>query len=108
MDFEAISAIMEPGDKMIMTHSPGDANEIVELPQRAFKSLAESGELDSRIHMYFDDTDEPGVYKKKFAPQKRDRKEGGKKKGRKNTLRYKPKKSRRYHRTKRSGSKKLK
>lgn len=33
---------------------------------------------------------------------------GGKKKGRKNTLRYKPKRSRRYHRTKRSGSKKLK
>jgi hypothetical protein len=29
MDFEAISAIMEPGDKMIMTHSPGDANEIL-------------------------------------------------------------------------------
>jgi hypothetical protein len=33
---------------------------------------------------------------------------GGKKKGRKNTLRYKPKKYRSYHRTKRSGSKKLK
>jgi hypothetical protein len=59
--------------------------------------------------MYFDDTDEPGVYKKKgYRPPKRDINEGGKKKGRKNTLRYKPKKSRRYHRTKRSGSKKLK
>jgi hypothetical protein len=111
MEFEAISAIMEPGDTMIMTRASGRENEIVVVPIEVIrKHLANSDKLYSRIHMFFDDVDDkPGVYKKKDEPpRKRNRKEGGKKKGRKNTLRYKPIKYRRYHRTRRSGSKKLK
>jgi hypothetical protein len=118
MDFEAISAIMKPGDIMIMTRSRDGVNDIVEVTQRVlYKSLAEHSELYSRIHKYFDDvTDKPGVYTKRAEIVLRDDRSkrriatigGGKKKGRKNTLRYKPKKYRRYHRTKRSGSKKLK
>ena len=117
MDFEPISKIMGPGGKMIMTRSRGGANEIVEVPKELIvRSLAQPRELYSRIHKYFDDTDKPGVYRKKAEivvyepPMKRNKIDvsGGKKKGRKNTLRYKPKRSRRYHRTKRSGSKKLK
>lgn len=115
MEFEAISAIMEPGDTMIMTRSRdgggGDgANEIRLVTQEMiYRNLVYPVEINSRIHMYFDDTEKPGVYKKKDEPPpKRNRKEGGKKKGRKNTLRYKPKKYRPYHRTRRSGSKKLK
>ena len=129
MEFEAISAIMEPGDIMIMTRSRdgdgggGGANEIVLVTQEMiYRHLVYTDELDSRIHMYFDDTDKPGVYNKKddlvvIQPsnkKSRTARRGGKKRRKnKNTLRYKPKKScsyrnRRYHRTKRSGSKKLK
>ena len=114
MDFEAISAIMEPGGTMIMTsNNPLLENEIVLVTQKMiYQHLAEPEphELYSRIHMYFDDTDNPGVYKKKSRKGSR----GGKKRRKnKNTLRYKPKKSRSYrnrpyHRTRRSGSKKLK
>jgi hypothetical protein len=118
MDFEAIWKIMEPDGTMIMTRARGRENEIVVVRKEVIlRSLADPVEVSSRIHMFFDDVDDkPGVYKKKNElvgrepPIKRRMLDnnGGKKKGRKNTLRYKPIKYRRYHRTRRSGSKKLK
>lgn len=127
MDFEAIWKIMGPDGKMIMTRVRDGVSEIAPVPKEViFRPLADPQEVSSRIHMFFDDVDDkPGVYKKKNElvdvqpPIKRrmvmgmDLGNGGNKKGRKNTLRNKPKKSRsyrnrRYHRTRRSGSKKLK
>ena len=108
MDFEAIWKIMGPDGIMIMTRARDGGSEIAPVPKEVIlRPLADRVEVSSRIHMFFDDVDDkPGVYKKRKL-------EGGNKKGRKNTLRYKPKKSRsyrnrRYHRTRRSGSKKLK
>lgn len=116
MDFEAIWNIMGPDGKMIMTRVRDGVSEIAPVPKEViFQRLADPQEVSSRIHMFFDDTAISGVYKKKdelvvMQPPKKQRELsnlGGKKKGRKNTLRYKPKKSRsRYHRTRRSGSKK--
>lgn len=123
MDFEAIWKIMGPDGIMIMTRTRDGVSEIAPVPKEVIlRPLADRVEVSSRIHMFFDDVDDkPGVYKKKNElvvrepPIKRRMvlDNGGNKKGRKNTLRYKPKKSRsyrnrRYHRTRRSGSKKLK
>jgi len=121
MDFEAISEIMGPDGQMIMTTGQmimtGDGDSvtaIVPVPKdsmirRLDASLVE--ELSSRIHMFFDDVPrKPGFYRKKGVVQQMGfgGNKGSKKKGRKNTLRYKPKKYRsRYHRTRRTCSKKL-
>jgi hypothetical protein len=112
MDFRAISEIMGPDGQMIMTRV-GDSG-IVGVPKNSIirrldASLVE--ELSSRIYRFFDDVvGKPGFYIKKGVVQEMGLggNKGSKKKGRKNTLRYKPKKSRsRYHRTRRTGSKKL-
>ena len=118
MDFESIWQVMTLDGIMIMLkyNVSTEQTETVN-PQTMFKNAEK--DLPQRINTYFDMMDDGRCYRRKTIPEKQsDRMKlrgggGGKKKGRKNTLRYKPKKScsyrnRRYHRTKRSGSKKLK
>jgi hypothetical protein len=138
MDFEAIWRVMSPNGIMVMTQYNSSIGQIrLRDQKRKYSQLHVdiADEIVARIDKYFDEIDDiPGYYIRKTVVDagagafpvvnecdfhndsqgknpKRTRHgsdRGGKKKGRKNTLRYKPKKSRRYHRTKRSGSKKLK
>ena len=112
MDFEAIWHVMTPGGIMVMTSYDSVATQVVVVFQsKLYENIAYDADLGHYIHRYFDDTDKSGIYKKKTVDSYPN---GGKKlRKNKNTLRYKPKKSRsyrnrRYHLTKRSGSKKLK
>jgi hypothetical protein len=120
MDFQAIWNIMTPGGRMVIT-TYFEHIEIVQAVQITTKGLHPdiAKNLYASINTYFESIQsKPGYYSRK---EKQDggtkvsvrNSRGGKKKSRKNTLRYKPKRSRsyrnrHYHQTKRPGSEKLK
>jgi hypothetical protein len=120
MDFQAIWNIMTPGGTMVITNYFGH-REIVQAVQNITKGLHQDivNELSTKINNYFEAIQsKPGYYSRKEIQDGgtkvsvRNRR-GSKKKSRKNTLRYKAKRSRsyrnrHYHETKRPGSEKLK
>jgi len=120
MDFQAIWNIMTPGGTMVIT-TYVEYREIVQAVQNITKGLHPDivKELSTNINKYFEAIQgKPGYYSRKENQDGGTKvsvrnSRGGKKKSRKNTLRYKPKRSRsyrnrHYHQTKRPGSEKLK
>ena len=118
MDFEAIWRVMSLDGIMVMTKYDSCNRRVKELDTiHKYRGLHKdtADEIVARVDKYFDEIEgRDGYYIRKTVPhsvvsRKRSRGGGGGgggKKGRKNTLRYKPKRSRRGNWTKRSGSNK--